>query len=163
MARFNGEDFKAVLIDDTLYVNGSVTVPNPSYVAGFRKAIPQGITETQLILDFGCYARPGMWTQQVVTIPVVYTLSTDVQDYRTVLLRDPEGGDEFELQIEKKHGKLGLAAKLFKPKMALAATHMVVVDPASGDCAVMPIGKAPKGYSIYFVGTKKQCNEKCAN
>lgn len=125
MARFNGEDFKAVLMDDTLYVNGSVTVPNPSYVAGFAKAIPQGTVAEQLILDFGWYARPGTWTQQVVEIPVLYSLTDNAHSYTSVLLRDPQDGYTFEIPVNGSVAKQQLA-ELKAATMANSTAELIM-------------------------------------
>lgn len=164
MSRFQGEDFQAVLLGNKLYVFGKTTVPSPAYVAGFYKSNPQGINPTQLILDFGWYARPGTWIQQEVEIPIEYTLEDGAANYTSVLLRDPIDGYTFELRIDDnsmmiKSGKPIGTRDLSKQ---LTATHMVVVDIENGGCDVQPIGAPPSGYHIRFIGTKDECERLCS-
>lgn len=137
MSRFQGEEFTAVTIDDTLFVRGTVTAPNPSYVAGFRKAIPQGISPSQLILNFGWHARSEQWTQQQVEIPVIYTLNDGVDDHKTVLLRDKEYDYEFELDIKNLDSDKKIESIASVAIKSATDEYIVVQKGISGPCQIL--------------------------
>ncbi|MBZ9959316.1 hypothetical protein [Mesorhizobium sp. BR1-1-14] len=78
----------------SLFVRGSVSVPNPGCLGTIAPAVPQEGNPGQLVLDLRLSQQPGMWPQVVTQIEVAYRDGNYSGMHDTVAIRFPDGGQQ---------------------------------------------------------------------
>ena len=84
----------------TFHISGLVFLPTPGYEVRLVPAAPQGINPTDLILDLQVTPRTGFWPQVVTPVTVRYDQRPAGVEYRTVLVREPDG-DAVQIDVEE--------------------------------------------------------------
>jgi hypothetical protein len=76
---------KVIAIEDlqppgppSFYVVATVQVPSPGYTATLKKAVPQGIIPTILILNVVTKKKPGVWPPKITDVDARY----DIKNYK---------------------------------------------------------------------------------
>jgi hypothetical protein len=76
---------KVIAIEDrqppappSFYVVATVQVPSPGYTATLKKAVPQGIIATILILNVVTKKKPGIWPPKITEVDARY----DIKNYK---------------------------------------------------------------------------------
>lgn len=76
----------------TIVVEGIYKQGGNGLVAQLHYAVPQGINPKILLLDLKLQQLPGIWTQQILPIPVMYSQKPYVEgQYEGVQIRYPDG------------------------------------------------------------------------
>jgi hypothetical protein len=83
----------------SFHVTGVAYAPTPGYEVSLAMATPQGINPADLILDLDLRPLPGIWPQVVTPISVRYSIADYSGNYRSVLIREPDG-DAVQVPVE---------------------------------------------------------------
>jgi hypothetical protein len=62
----------------SFYVIATVQVPSPGYTATLKKAVPQGIIPTILLLNVVTKKKPGVWPPKITDVDARY----DIKNYK---------------------------------------------------------------------------------